>query len=78
MRAFLQERARMANQQPRPKGRGMKSELLSNVRGKPRGIRPEEIKEIFGVPLKRGYDGPAISALGDSRGFLIPLLPYAV
>ena len=34
-----------ANQQPRPKGRGMKSELLSIVRGKPRGIRPEEIKK---------------------------------
>ena len=26
----------------------MKSELLSNVRGKPRGIRPEEIKLIHG------------------------------
>ena len=34
----------LENQQPRPKGRGMKSELLSNVRGKPRGIRPREIK----------------------------------
>ena len=34
-----------SNQQPRPKGRGMKSELLSNVRGKPRGIRPREINK---------------------------------
>jgi hypothetical protein len=47
------------------------------MRLSPEGGRQEE-KLRRSERYRNGYNGPAISALGDSCGFLIPLYPYSV